>query len=943
MSYRRLTVRSAYAFLPCVLLSSASAEGFDPSLSVFDHTESIPIALRAPESFDQVLSRVAAESADPQRVRGTLLARLRSSNGCLRPDLTADQLAELFRTWRDQPQSVTSVDEFGRPQRFAIASQTFVGNGTIGTSQTSTPASITYSFPPDVLLWGEGPVANKGPNNLHATHIARWGALNTDTGREYIRQGLAVWRKWCNIGYSEVTDDGRPFDQVPGRRAGVGDTRIGGANVANPNFIAYNNFPASGSDMFLDTFQFTATNFFTSTTSNFRNLRNTISHEHGHGLGKIHQIPCNNTKCMEPAIATGFDGIAIDDIRAGHRNFGDRFSGNHSPATATDLGDITAGPVGRSLRLRNLSTTGALSPSNPAGADWFRINSTVSGRNLVIRVIPTGGSYQTGSQMAIPGDICAGTASTVNANQAGDLRIDFYVDPEGDSTFSSSEGGPGTSETTGLVLGTGTRYIRVSDTGPNPAADQVVQLYDLEIEISNGGEAVPSDPYCIAGINKIAYVGENCVFFPAINSEVTEPGATITAFQYDLNGDGTFETSGSTGGITYTTPGVRNVTIRSIDSNDKFDDDTITVTVLTHDNCDGARQIFVNQPLAGNTLGATSAGDAPHGCVPLNSDSGLWYRFVPAATALHSIFTCPASIDTVVSIHSGTCGSLTRVACDDDDAVVCPPSIRASSIPNLMLTGGQPYYIKVSGFLSEVGSFTLNVTQSAPIGVCCNETGFCSITDQASCPSRGVWTTSGSCEPNNCIPANDLCTSPAQLALNTPRTGTTVNIPATDPDIGGCGFGYGRGVWFSFTPAVSNRYVISACGSNYNNLLVVYPDASCANQSSITCNNDSAPTNPCAGNSFAARIPSVPLTAGTPHRILLAGIWFGDTNWDAGNYQIVVRCFADFDENGTIAVADLFSYLNTWFAGTMTADTDASGAINVTDIFDYLNAWFLGC
>jgi hypothetical protein len=51
----------------------------------------------------------------------------------------------------------------------------------------------------------------------------------------------------------------------------------------------------------------------------------------------------------------------------------------------------------------------------------------------------------------------------------------------------------------------------------------------------------------------------------------------------------------------------------------------------------------------------------------------------------------------------------------------------------------------------------------------------------------------------------------------------------------------------------------------------------------------------------------------------------------------------DYDRNGTLAVADIFAYLNGWFAGASDTDFNRDGAVGVQDIFDFLNHWFMGC
>jgi T5SS/PEP-CTERM-associated repeat protein len=54
-------------------------------------------------------------------------------------------------------------------------------------------------------------------------------------------------------------------------------------------------------------------------------------------------------------------------------------------------------------------------------------------------------------------------------------------------------------------------------------------------------------------------------------------------------------------------------------------------------------------------------------------------------------------------------------------------------------------------------------------------------------------------------------------------------------------------------------------------------------------------------------------------------------------------CKGDFDQNGTLALSDIFSFLNAWFAGAPQSDTDDNGTLAIADIFVFLNAWFAGC
>ncbi len=54
-------------------------------------------------------------------------------------------------------------------------------------------------------------------------------------------------------------------------------------------------------------------------------------------------------------------------------------------------------------------------------------------------------------------------------------------------------------------------------------------------------------------------------------------------------------------------------------------------------------------------------------------------------------------------------------------------------------------------------------------------------------------------------------------------------------------------------------------------------------------------------------------------------------------------CAADFDQNGSLEVPDIFAYLAAWFAEDRAADFDNNGLLAVPDIFAFIAAWFAGC
>ncbi len=63
----------------------------------------------------------------------------------------------------------------------------------------------------------------------------------------------------------------------------------------------------------------------------------------------------------------------------------------------------------------------------------------------------------------------------------------------------------------------------------------------------------------------------------------------------------------------------------------------------------------------------------------------------------------------------------------------------------------------------------------------------------------------------------------------------------------------------------------------------------------------------------------------------------------AATLTVTTCCPADFDEDGAVAVPDIFAFLSAWFASDPQADFDGEDGITVPDIFAFLSAWFAGC
>lgn len=493
---------------------------------------------------------------------------------CYPDNLTDEEQAEIIRRFAALPPTMNPL----AGERFFHDVVVWTGDGMQGPASRAVPARLTYSFPTDGINWGIEEVFPVNRNRLNEKLYGLFGIYNLDRGREYIRQGLASWRRLSGMQYAEVQDNHSPMDEELPRLPTRGDIRIGGMNAGIPNFIAYNAFPSSsfvsvqGSDMCINTSYFEPSTL-SDPTNNYRKLRNVIAHEHGHGLGFIHTVPCSQTKLMERFLTAVFDMVQQDEIRAVQRNYGDRFAGNHTAATAHDFGNLTS-PSKRSVVERLLSTNGADGP-NGTNQDWFRFSfDSYDVGTIQILVTPVGASSLMGQQE----NSCLGSATTVDAKRAGDLALELRSADGSQIIRSAMAAPPGLSEiTTVSALLPGTYTVRVYDMGPNPPLNQFLQLYDLTIRM----DTAKAPPKAIAGIDKIIAAYSDCYFMGHLNSYATEAGATIVRYDWDTDGDGILDQLNTpTPKQFYWSNGVHDVTLRVTDSNGFVGTDTIHVTVF---------------------------------------------------------------------------------------------------------------------------------------------------------------------------------------------------------------------------------------------------------------------------------------------------------------------------------------------------------------------------
>ena len=150
----------------------------------------------------------------------------------------------------------------------------------------------------------------------------------------------------------------------------------------------------------------------------------------------------------------------------------------------------------------------------------------------------------------------------------------------------------------------------------------------------------------------------------------------------------------------------------SLNSNADFD-----ITVVgppSNDDCSGAVTLSNGTTNgAGTVWNATTTGGIATGCATGNPDDDVWYKFTPAAASLNVSLTAIgsnlSSSGARIQLFSGSCGSLTSVAC-------------GTTVLTATVISGNTYYIRVYSFgAGSIGGtspgsiFSITATATTPV------------------------------------------------------------------------------------------------------------------------------------------------------------------------------------------------------------------------------------
>jgi len=428
----------------------------------------------------------------------------------------------------------TAIDEMGiKYQIGGRWSGTYTGpSGTLSFGSTGDPIVLTWSLMPDGVSI---PGSNGEPTAPNILFADLDGAFASQGGRAtWINRFNQIWARWSQltgITYVRISGNATNADADDGASWGSsasatrGQVRIASHSIDGASgVLAYNFFPGAGTggNMVLDSDD--SANW-ASTANNNRFFRNTLGHEHGHGMGLSHVCPAIGTKLMEPFLNTGFDGPRQDDIRSAQRNYGDPSEPDNSIAQAKDRGALNrSNTIVLGLQPAPVSgtsdTNGSILSIDADGEQDYHFVTPTLPTLTNITVTPKGSSYADYAQDAN----CNTTTVNTNALQAAQLAVDIR-DGAGNvlATATATLGSAVTISNVFFGAGTPT-YIRVFEAN----TPTQVQLYNLTIQGLSNNYVVTASDGVSGGVNVSWTAVTNAANYQILrNTTNSEVGASV--------------------------------------------------------------------------------------------------------------------------------------------------------------------------------------------------------------------------------------------------------------------------------------------------------------------------------------------------------------------------------------------------------------------------------
>ncbi|MDP1747692.1 MAG: gliding motility-associated C-terminal domain-containing protein [Bacteroidota bacterium] len=233
--------------------------------------------------------------------------------------------------------------------------------------------------------------------------------------------------------------------------------------------------------------------------------------------------------------------------------------------------------------------------------------------------------------------------------------------------------------------------------------------------------------------------------------------------------------------------------------------------------CGGATALTVNATCtatAGSTVGATQSSA---GCVGTAEDD-VWYKFVATNTTATITVNPSSSMDAVVQLYSGPCGSLSSTKCMDNGL-----SNGNEVINGVGLVVGNTYFIRVYDYYNGNGGGTFSICVTGP-------------------PSSSTPTNDNPC---NAIALPAVTADCNYSKFTTTGATATSGVPAPSACVGGSGAmngGYStssKDVWFSVVAPANGKLTINPQpGYGMTDAAMVLYSGTCGSLTQITCSDD---------------------------------------------------------------------------------------------------------
>lgn len=200
--------------------------------------------------------------------------------------------------------------------------------------------------------------------------------------------------------------------------------------------------------------------------------------------------------------------------------------------------------------------------------------------------------------------------------------------------------------------------------------------------------------------------GVNDVFIRDMDAGTTRR-VSVSAAGAEANGPSGGSYTDSTGRWTGFRSGATNLTEYANDMNLVSNDVYVRANYgQANSFCPGAIPIISGQTKTGDTFGAGREGQSD--CNQTGTAPDVFYSYTADCTGLVTIDLESSTMDPLLSVHTACPGTIAnQVGCNDD----VTPGSNLNSRVSIFVTQGQTYTIRVTGFATNAGWFSLTVGQ----------------------------------------------------------------------------------------------------------------------------------------------------------------------------------------------------------------------------------------